>query len=121
MLVAAACESVQALIYPRQRVRILQRNGIQLPIVDTEAPGLIFLLHQHQKENSMLHLLVQSFLWPTDPGSGILPPALSKVLDGGGGGLSGGTHPFLDWDAILYQVSLSYVLVVPTEYSLVPV
>ena len=31
----------------------------------------------------MLHLLVQSFLWPTGPRSGVLPLALSEVLDGG--------------------------------------
>ena len=66
----------------------------------------------------MLHLLARSFLWLTGLGSGVLPPAPSEVLDGGVG-LSDGPGPFLYWDAMLYQVSPSHALVVPTEHILV--
>ena len=65
----------------------------------------------------MLHLLARSFLWLTGLGSGVLPPALSEAL--GGEGLSDGPRPFLYWDAMLYQVSPSHILVIPTEHVLV--
>ena len=67
----------------------------------------------------MLQLLVCSFLWLTGFGSGVPLPASSEVLDGGGGGWSDGGRLFLDWSAMSYQVSLSYILVIPTEHILV--
>ena len=68
-------------------MRILHRNGIQLSIVNTEAPRLIFLLSQPLPESSR--------------------------------GLLDGSSSFLDCNAMLYQVSLSHMMVILFRQNLV--